>query len=254
MSTESVTLSNHLILCRPLLLMFSILPSIKVFSSESIMWPKYWSFSFCVSASNEYSGLISFKMGFPCGSGGKESTCNAGDLGSIPGLGRSPGEGKGYPPQHSGLENSKDYIVHGVSKSQTQLSDLHCHFLLGLTRLITLQSKGFSRVCSSATVRKHQFFSVQPSLWSNSHLCTWLLEKPQRWLHGPLSTKWCLCFLIHRLGLPQLFFFYFHGSSQHPEWFWSPGKCSHCLHFLPFYLPWSDGTRYHDLSFLNVEF
>ena len=88
--------------------------------------------------------------GFPGGSAGKESTCNAGDLDSIPGLGRSPGEGKGYPPQHSGLENSKDYIVHGVSKSQTQLSDFHFHFLLGLTRLITLQSKGFSRVCSNA--------------------------------------------------------------------------------------------------------
>ena len=60
-------------------------------------------------------------MGFPCGSAGKESTCNAGDLGLIPGLGRSPGEGKGYPLQYSGLENSMDYIVHGVTKSQTWL-------------------------------------------------------------------------------------------------------------------------------------
>ena len=57
-------------------------------------------------------------MDFPCGSAGKESTCNAGDLGSIPGLGRSPGEGKGYPLQYSGLENSVDYmVVHiGVAK------------------------------------------------------------------------------------------------------------------------------------------
>ena len=62
---------------------------------------------------------------FPCGSAGKESACNAGDLGSIPGLGRPPGEGKGYPLQYSGLENSKDCIVHGVAKSQTSLSDLH---------------------------------------------------------------------------------------------------------------------------------
>ena len=60
---------------------------------------------------------------FPAGSAGKESTCNAGDLGLIPGLGRSPGEGKGYPPQYSGLENSMDCIAHGVTKSQTQLSD-----------------------------------------------------------------------------------------------------------------------------------
>ena len=59
----------------------------------------------------------------PCGSAGKESTCNAGDLGSIPGLGRSPGEGKGFPLQYSGLENSMDYIVHGVAKGFTRLSD-----------------------------------------------------------------------------------------------------------------------------------
>ena len=64
-------------------------------------------------------------MGFPCGSAGKESACNAEDLGSIPGLGRSPGEGKGYPLQYSGLENFKDCIVHGVAKSQTRLRDFH---------------------------------------------------------------------------------------------------------------------------------
>ena len=65
-------------------------------------------------------------LGFPCGSAGKESTCDAGDLGSIPGLRRSPGEGKGYPLQYSGLENSTDCIVHGVSKSRTwQRLSLH---------------------------------------------------------------------------------------------------------------------------------
>ena len=60
-------------------------------------------------------------------SAGKESTCNAGDLGSIPGLGRSPGEGNGYLLQYSGLENSMDSIVHGVTKSWTQLSVLPIH-------------------------------------------------------------------------------------------------------------------------------
>ena len=60
-----------------------------------------------------------------CGSAGKESTCNVGDLSLIPGLGRSPGEGKGYPLQYSGLENSMDCIVHGVTK--TQLSDFHTY-------------------------------------------------------------------------------------------------------------------------------
>ena len=65
MSIESVMPSNHLILCHPLLLPPSIFPSIRVFSSESVLhmrWPKYWSFSFSISSSNEYSGLISFRM------------------------------------------------------------------------------------------------------------------------------------------------------------------------------------------------
>ena len=69
-------------------------------------------------------------MGFPCGSAGKESACNAGDLGSIPGLERSPGEGKGYPLQCSGLENSMNSIVHRVSKSWTRLSDFHTLIIL----------------------------------------------------------------------------------------------------------------------------
>ena len=58
-------------------------------------------------------------LGFSCGSAGKESACNAGDLGSIPGLGRSPGEGKRYLLQYSDLENSMDYTVHGVAENQT---------------------------------------------------------------------------------------------------------------------------------------
>ena len=64
-------------------------------------------------------------LGFPCGLADKESACSVGDLGLIPGLGRSPGEGKGYPLQYSGLENSMDCIVHGVAKSWSQLSDFH---------------------------------------------------------------------------------------------------------------------------------
>ena len=111
MSIESVMPSNHLILCRPLLLRPSIFPSIRVYSNESVLhirWPKYWSFSFSISPSNEYSGLIS----------------------------------------------------------------------LGLTGLISLQSKGLSRVFSNTTVQKHQFFSAQLSLWSSSHIHTCLLKKP----------------------------------------------------------------------------
>ena len=62
-------------------------------------------------------------LGFPCGSAAKESARNAGDLGSTPGLGRSPGEGKGYPRQYSGLENSMNSIVHGITKSRTRPSN-----------------------------------------------------------------------------------------------------------------------------------
>ena len=65
MSIESMMLSNHLILCRSLLLLPSIFPNIRVFSNESVLpirWPKYWSFSFSISPSNEYSGLISFRI------------------------------------------------------------------------------------------------------------------------------------------------------------------------------------------------
>ena len=64
-------------------------------------------------------------MGIPCGSARKESACNAGDLGPIPGFGRDPGEGKGYPFQYSGLEKSMDCLAHGVAKSQTGLSNFH---------------------------------------------------------------------------------------------------------------------------------
>ena len=112
MSIELVMPSNHLILCCPLLLMPPIPPSIRVFSNESVLrmrWPKYWSFSFSISPSNDYSGVLP----------------------------------------------------------------------LGLTGWISLQSKGLSRVFSNTTFQKHQFFSTQLSLWSNSHIHTSLLEKPE---------------------------------------------------------------------------
>ena len=108
MSIESVMPSNHLILCRPLLLLPSIFPSIRIFSNESVLcirWPKYWIFSFSISPSNEYSGLISFRMDW-----------------------------------------------------------------------ISLQSKGLSRILSSTPVQKHQVLGTHFSLWSNSHIHTWVLE------------------------------------------------------------------------------
>ena len=64
-------------------------------------------------------------FGFPCASAGEESACNAGDLGSIPGLRRSPGEGNGFPLQYPGLDNSVDCIIRWVTKNRTRLSDFH---------------------------------------------------------------------------------------------------------------------------------
>ena len=111
MSIESVMPSNHLILCCPLLLLPSILPSIRVFSNESVLTSGWQS----IRASSSASVLpINIQDWFP----------------------------------------------------------------LGLTGLISLLSKGLSRVFSCTTVQKHQFFSAQLSLWSNSHIHTWLLEKP----------------------------------------------------------------------------
>ena len=74
-----------------------------------------------------YWTLFKKKLDFPCGSADKESTCNARELGLIPGLERSPGEGKGSPLQYSGLENPMDCILHGVTKSWTQLSNFYFH-------------------------------------------------------------------------------------------------------------------------------
>ena len=85
--------------------------------------------SYLHATDNRIEKNISIHLGFPGGSAGKESTCNAGDLGLIPGWGRSPGEENGYPLQYSGLENFMNCIgVHGVAKSQTQLSGFHFHF------------------------------------------------------------------------------------------------------------------------------
>ena len=79
----------------------------------------YFSFSIW----DQIYAQVASVRGFPGGSAGKESVCNAGDLGLVPALGRSPGETKGYPLQYSGLENSMDCIVHGVAKNQTQLNN-----------------------------------------------------------------------------------------------------------------------------------
>ena len=110
--------------------------------SESIIYPNtnHYSHVSCKSACSLLRcGKICWRrerlptpvfLGFPCGSAGKASACNAGDLGWIPGLGRSPGEGKGYPVQYFGLENSMDCVVREFTKSRIQLSDFHFQCVL----------------------------------------------------------------------------------------------------------------------------
>ena len=68
--------------------------------------------------------------------------------------------------------------IRASASASVLLMNIQGWFPLGLTGLISLQSKGLSRVFSSTIIQKHQFFSAQPSLWSNSHICMWLLEKP----------------------------------------------------------------------------
>ena len=129
-------------------------------------------------------------LGFPFGSAGKESACNAGDMGLILGLGRSSGEGKGYPFQYSGLENSGDFIVHGVAKSQTQLSDFHFtwHLLLrnGIYRVQWIWFSTFSSI----------HYNYNYSKWEN-----WDLEmffKYPRWIR-----------ILFQNFRPQLMFLFF---------------------------------------------
>ena len=128
----------------------------------------------------------------------------------------------------------------GVSASVSVLPmNIQDWFPLGWIGWIPLLFKGLSRVYSSTTIWEHQFFSAQPSLWSNSYVCTWLQEKPQLWLYGPLLPKWCLCFLI---CCPR--FFPFMAAVTIFSDFGAQGKkICHRLCCFPFSLPWSGWDR-----------
>ena len=102
--------------------------------------------------------------------------------------------------QHQGLfqwvdSSAGQSIVASASASVLPVN-IQGWFPLGLTGLISLVSKRLSRIFLSTTIQKHQFFSTQPSLWSNSHIYAWLLEKRLLCLYGPLPAKWCLWFLM----------------------------------------------------------
>ena len=162
--------SNHLILCHPLLLQPSIFPSVRVFSNESalcIRWPKYWSFSFNISPSNEYPGLTYFRMGWL-------------DLLAVQGT-------------------LKSFLQHHSSKA--------------------------------SILRRSAFFIVQLShpYMTTARLVITFLPRSKR-------------LLISWLQSPSAVIF------RAPK-----NRVSHCFHCFPICLPWSDGTRCHYLSFLNVE-
>ena len=156
---------------RPLLLLPSIFPSIRIFSNESVLhirWPKYWSFSFSISPSNEYSGLISFRIDW------SYLLAVQGTLKSL----LQHHTSKASILRCSAFFASGGQSI-GVSASTSVLPmNTQDWSPSEWTGWISLQSKGLSRGFSNTTVQKHQFFSTQPSSQSNSHIHTWPQEKP----------------------------------------------------------------------------
>ena len=120
---------------------------------------RFFLLSHCLAYCNKYLMTTVF------GSAGKESACNVGDLGSIPGLGRSSGEGKGYQLQYFGMENSMDCTVHGVAKSRTQLSN--CHFTFGRKKVceVFCQRVQTWRLFSLNGLAHHSILSTKKSCW-----------------------------------------------------------------------------------------
>ena len=190
---ESVMPSNHLILCHPLLLPCSIFSSIRIFSSESVLrigWPKYWSFSFSINPSNEYSGLISFRMDWL-------------DL----------------------------LAVQGTLTSLLQHHSSKASVLWHSAFLIVQLSHPYMTTEKTIALTKWTFVGKVMSLLSN------MLPRPVI-TFLPRSKH----LLISWFQLPSAVIL-------------EPIKIvSQCFHCFPVYFPWSDGTRCHDLSFLNVEF
>ena len=191
MSIESVMPSNHLILCCPLLLLPSIFPIIRVFSDESVLrirWPKYWSFSFSISPSNEYSGLISFRM----------------DWFDV-------------------------LAVQGTLKSLLQHHSSKVSILLHSAFFIVQLLHPYMTTGKTIALTRWTFVGKAMSLLFNM-LSRLVITFILRSKHLLISITICSDF----------------GAS--------PSEISHCFHCFPIFLPWSDGTSCHDLSFLNVEF
>ena len=187
--------SNHLILCRPLLLLPSIFPNIRVFSNESallIRWPKYWSFSFNISPSNEHPGLISFRMDWL-------------DL----------------------------LAVQGTLKSILQHYSLKASILRHSAFFIVQLSQPYMTTGKTIALTRLTFIGKVMSLLFNmlSRLVITFLPRSKRllisWLQSPSAVI------------------------LEPQKIKSATVSFHCF---PIYFPWSDGTRYHDLSFHHYEY
>ena len=184
----------HPTICHPLLLPTSIFPSIRVFSKESVLhirWPKYWNFSFSISPSNEYSGLISFRM------------------------------------------DSLDLlVVHGTLKSLLQHHSSKASVLWCSALFIVQLSHPYMTIEKTIALTRHTYVGKVMSLLFNmlSRLVITFLPRNK-------------CLLISWLQSPPAVIL------EHKK-----NKVCHCFHCFPIYLPWSDGARWHDLSFLNVEF
>ena len=193
MSMESVMRSNHLILCHPLLFLPTIFSSIRVFLNESallVRWPKYWSFSFSISHSNENPGLISFRMHWL-------------DLIAVQGTLKS------LLQHHS----SKASFLRCSAFFTVQLS--HPYMTTGKTIVLTrwtFVGKVMSLLFSMLSRLVITFFQ------RSKHLLISWLQSPSAMVLEPRKIKFCHCSLCFSI-----------------------------------YLQWSDGTRCHDLSFLNVE-
>ena len=194
MFIESVMPSNHLILCCSLLLLLSIFRSIRVFSNESslcIKWPRHWSFSFNITPSNEYSGLISFRMDWL-------------DLLEVQGT-------------------LKSLLQHHSSKAS-----ILCHSAFFIVQL----SHSYMTTGKTIALIRWTFVGNVMSLLFNmlSRLVITLLPRSKRLLTSQLQSPSAVI-----LEPPK-------------------NKVCHYFHCFPLYLLRSDGTRCHDLSFLNVEF
>ena len=185
--------SNHLILCCPLLLLNTIFPSIRVFSNESALrtrWPKYWSFRFNISPSNEHPGLISFRIDWL-------------DLFAIQGTLKSLLQHHGS--KASILQQSAFFIVqlsHPYITSGKIIALIRCTFV---GKVMSLLFNMLSRLVITFLPRSKRLFNFMAAVI----ICSYF------------------------------------GAQKN--------KVRHCFHCFPIYLPWSDGTRCHDLSFLNVE-